>query len=390
LSCRIGKPKLGVMATRLRSLFEPLNIAAYLVWLAIGLEIWRTPASGTGLLPAGLVWPCIVVAHAAFLLLFLAGRLHSWSTRQHQALAAMQLLVALAIVSAARYSSTPVLLIVVMAQNAALYTPPRLTFIFVATNVAQFVVFWRLWQVNAPLMLTLIHGSFQLFAIMTSWYAVTAQRSRDALAAANAELVATRSLLAESVRDAERLRLARELHDVLGHKLTALKLNLRLLSRDTLTGTEPALAISAQLADELLDDIRRVVQAQRQHQGIDLRRAIEALAAPLPRPQLHLQLSDAVRIADITQADVLLRSAQEALTNTARHSQAENLWIVVRQESGQLVLDMRDDGRGSGDIRFGAGLTGMRERVVAAHGSLLVGRTVTGGVQILATIPASA
>ena len=154
----------------------------------------------------------------------------------------------------------------------------------------------------------------------------------ERLRAANADLIATRGLLAESARDAERVRIARELHDIAGHKLTALKLNLAALVRDArFSEAEPA-RLCAQLADELLADLRQLVERMRGDEGLDLRAALHALAAPFPRPRAHIEIVGDARVDNLAQAEAVLRAAQEALTNSARRSQAANLWLVLRRE----------------------------------------------------------
>jgi signal transduction histidine kinase len=377
------------MQSRRHSLLGLMNIAAYLAWLAIGLEIWFSPPLGTGLLDASAVWPAAILLHAAFLLLFVAINLRNWKITHSRVLAALQVFIALTLIACARYSFAPVLLIIVMVENAQLYQPRALALVFATTNTALLLIFWSFWRPDSPLMLVLIYASFQLFAMLTSWYAITAERSRDEFCRVNADLMATRSLLTESVRDAERLRLSRELHDVVGHKLTALKLNLKALTQDLTGAALPPAQSCSQLADELLGDIRRVVQQLRLWDGFDLRQAVESMAAAFPRPTLHLQLTEDARIPDVARAEALLRSVQEALTNAARHSKAENIWVVLRREQEQLALDIRDDGRGAGPLNFGNGLTGMRERLQAVGGALQVTRNSTGGVQLLATVPVS-
>ena len=377
------------MWTRLRTLFEPMNIAAYLAWLAIGLEIWASPAKPTGMLPADATWPALIVMHAAVLAVFLACQFAAWSQWQQRGLVWLQMLIALMMIASARYTSVPVLLIIAMAQNAQLYRPRALAVVFLLVNITMYAIFRVVWQASAPMMFMAINSSFQLFAMMTSWYAVTAERSRDALAAANADLIATRSLLAESTRSVERLRLSRELHDVVGHKLTALKLNLAALVRDPRTTPLPQVGLCATLADELLADIRGVVQQMRLHDNMDLRVAITTLAAPFPRPRAHVQIDAGTHEIGFDQAEAVLRAVQEALTNSARHGSAENIWIVLRDDAGTLALDIRDDGRGHGAVVFGNGLAGMGERLQALGGTLRVERNAAGGVQLLALLPVS-
>jgi signal transduction histidine kinase len=376
------------MWNRLRPVFEPLNFAAYLAWAGTGSELWLGPVESTGLVPDASAASVAFALHGLYLLLFVGGQLLPKHTRAPRLLLWLQLATALALIAVARFSSTPVLLVIVLSQMATCYRPPALATLFVATNIALYWLTRHLWGMQSPLVMVAIYASFQLFAMLTAWYAVTAQRSRDELAAVNADLLATRTLLAESARDSERLRLSRELHDVAGHKLTALKLNLAVLGRDPRVAASESVALCARLADELLADIRGVVQQMRMHDGMDLRGALETLAAPLPKPRVHFQLADAARVADVAQAEAVLRTVQEALTNAARHSNADNIWIALRREGERLILDIRDDGRGAGALRIGHGLSGMRERLEAIDGQLQIERNAAGGVQLQAWLPA--
>jgi signal transduction histidine kinase len=378
------------MWKRLRPLFEPMNIAAYLAWAGTGSEMWLGRVESTGLFPDALASSLALGLHGLYLLLFLTCQLLPQNSRWRHLVLWPQLATALSLIAVARYSSTPVLLVIVLAQMASRYRPAPLASIFLATNTALYLLTRDLWGMTQPLVMVSLYASFELFAMMTAWYAATAQRSRDQLAAVNADLLATRSLLAESARDSERLRLSRELHDIAGHKLTALKLNLAALARDRRLAGNEAVALCAQLADELLADIRGVVQQMRLHDGMDLRTALETLATPFPKPHVHLQLAEDARVADVAQAEAVLRTVQEALTNTARHSQADNIWIVLRRESARIELDIRDDGRAPSPIRFGNGLSGMRERLEALGGALRVERGYAGGVQLSAWFPAGA
>src|SRR3546814_7829607 len=115
-------------------------------------------------------------------------------------------------------------------------------------------------------------------------YAAQAQAMSEELRAVNADLLATRELLAESARDNERLRLSRELHDIAGHKLTALKINLAALAREARDDDE-RVRLCARLADELLAEIRGVIEQMRTDDGIELGAALAAIASP--RPEEH-------------------------------------------------------------------------------------------------------
>lgn len=377
------------MSLRQSQLFSPLNLAAFLAWAGTGAEVWFGPVRGTGLLAEPALTPTVLAMHTLFLALFVAC-LPLRSTRGKQALVWLQLALVLALLLCSRFGSAPVLLIVAVSQLAMLASPRQLALAFVASNGAFLLILQQAWHAGAPVLTVVLYASFQLFAILTSWYARSAQDSLARLATVNAELLATRSLLAESVRDSERLRLSRELHDVSGHKLTALKLNLAALARDPALAGVTTVSTCAALADELLGDIRGVVQQMRLHDGLDLRQALAAMAAPFPRPTVHLQLTDDARVADVAQAEALLRMAQEALTNAVRHGDADNLWIALRREPDGVILDVRDDGRGTDTLNFGNGLSGMRERLDALGGALRVERADGGGMRLSAWLPVAA
>lgn len=377
------------MHARWRHLLEPMSLAAYLAWGAIGVQLVTRAPTATGLLEGPLLLPLVLGMHASFLVLFVAVHLlPADQERPVLGLVLAQAVAALAMLALVRDSAAPILLIIAMAQVAQLLRPRGMALVFVAVNTVFLLELLWFWKAGAATWVFLVsHASFQLFAMVASWYAITARRSRDELAALNADLLSTRSLLAESVRDSERLRLARELHDVAGHKLTALKLNLAALRRQPELSTHAQLALCGELADELLGDLRAVVQQMRLHDGVALRQILEGIAAPFPRPRLHLEMAQGLRVETFEQAEAVVRTVQEALTNSARHGTADNLWLSLRREGDALRLELRDDGRGSGKLRFGNGLTGMRERLRAVGGDVEAGRRADGGVQLSAWLP---
>ncbi|HWT16247.1 MAG TPA: histidine kinase, partial [Patescibacteria group bacterium] len=209
----------------------------------------------------------------------------------------------------------------------------------------------------------------------------------EQLRAITAELVATRTLLAEGARDQERLRLSRELHDVAGHKLTALKLNLRALQQQSTGALAEDIASCTQLADELLGDLRGVVRQMRSDDGIDLARALASLAAPFRKPAVRIDIDPALRVDSLETAQTIVRVVQEGITNAVRHADADRVVVSLRRDGGVLRLDIGDDGRARAPIREGHGLTGMRERV-AEHGGKLEIERDAGGTTLRVALPA--
>ena len=371
-------------------LFSLLNIAAYIAWSAVAFELvfgdpstpaWLDAPSPTGVL-AGLM--------GLFLALLIVVTVCSPPENAARAMVVGQFALMVAMMLLSRSGALAILMVLVAIQVVHLWTPRWAVALLLAANAGLYFLYREVWHASAPLLSTISIASFQAFAAVTASFALDAERSRDALALTNADLLATRALLAESARDGERLRLSRELHDVAGHKLTALKLNLAALARDPRLAGDAQAALCARLADELLADIRGVVAQMRHSDGLDLGDALAVLAAPFPRPRMHLQIDAGARVGTLAQAEALLRAVQEGITNAARHSQAQNLWVVLRRDAASLRLDIRDDGRGGGDLRPGNGLRGMSERLAAVGGGLDVRRTDTGGVHLQAWLPTAA
>lgn len=378
------------MMELLKRLFAPMNIAAYIAWVAIGTEIWLREPQGTGIIGDALLPFAVMSLHVLYLVIFISCTIFEKDRLRAQLLAMSLVVVALVMCMISRFSSAPILLIVASAVTAVLFTPSRLATLFVLSNICLFLIYRVLWQVSNPLASVFIYSSFQLFAMLMAWYSNQAEKRRDEVMLLNTDLIATRSLLAETVRDSERLRLSRELHDVAGHKLTALKLNLAALARHPDLAQHKSIETCAALADELLADIRGVVQQMRLHDGMDLQSAIEKMAAPFPRPQLQLAIDEQARHAPMQQAEVLLRTVQEALTNTARHSQAQQLFVVLERNEQQWLLRIRDDGRMAHNWKKGNGLQGMTERLENLGGGLRCQHASTGGMQIEAWLPVAA
>lgn len=366
-----------------RRLLEPLSLAGYIALGAVALVMPYLDS------PAGRLSGWLLLA--AFGALFvLANALPERCERgpwMWLPTAAMPLLALALIMLDPRPGVAPVLLVIWVAMAMGFW-PRRI--VLVSALAANFAFYWILRRAGFgnPFVVVLINASFQVFSALCVYYALNARRARDALALVNADLLATRALLADSARDAERLRVARELHDVAGHKLTAMKLNLRALAADPVLGQRSEVRIAQQLSSELLDDIRHVVQALRDTRGLDLHTALRALAAPMPRPALQLEIADDATVADPAVAETLLRIVQEALTNAARHADADTLFVQLLREGDALLLQIEDDGLRGARLREGNGLSGMRERIAAARGTLTLDTNPRGALRIAARIPA--
>jgi len=202
----------------------------------------------------------------------------------------------------------------------------------------------------------------------------------------------------EAVAD-ERARIARELHDVVGHSVSVMTVQasgVRRLLREDQEREREALLVVEQTGREALAEMRKLV-------GV-LRRPEEAPALA-PQPSLkHLEkLVEQVRESGLDvdlrvegEAETLpasvdlagYRLVQEGLTNTLKHAQAKHAQVLVRYGNGEVEVTVADDGNGQGGGEgSGHGLVGLRERIAVAGGELESGPRASGGFQIRARLP---
>jgi signal transduction histidine kinase len=274
----------------------------------------------------------------------------------------------------------PVLLVIVAGELGGLEILPAFAWIAAQTAALAVIV----GQFDS---IILSFVAFQLFAYFAVRIAHREAMARQALAEANAELKVTSGLLDLSSRTEERLRIARDLHDLLGHHLTALSLNLEVASHLASGEAKASVEKSQSITKELLADVRTVVSRLREDEPVDLATALNALRDVIATPSLHIDLEN-VAVSDPAVAQVVLRAVQEIVTNAVRHSGARNLWLRLSSSDHTLDVDARDDGAGTDTIEFGNGLRGIRERVEQVNGSLEVSSMRGRGFSVHISLPA--
>jgi signal transduction histidine kinase len=232
-----------------------------------------------------------------------------------------------------------------------------------------------------------VYFPFQLLAWFTSGALAGESAAREALARVNGELLATRGLLAEASRSAERLRISRELHDVVGHRLAALSVNLEAASRvkeeDRLRFVEQAHGA----AKKLLGDVREVVTNLRRTEPVDLGAALRLMVGEVARPAIEVDCADTLILADRDVAHAVLRCTQEIVTNAIKHAGAVHLRMAVHALATGIEVTAEDDGAGASELREGNGLLGMRERLEALGGTLGIDSVPRGGFRIRLFVP---
>lgn len=217
----------------------------------------------------------------------------------------------------------------------------------------------------------LLFSSFHFFALLMKNQARSEQRAKQELQQTHQQLLATQDLLMIASQQQERSRIARDLHDVLGHHLTALTINLQVAGHLTEGEAKAKVDQCHQIAKLLLSDVRESVSALREHQQFSIYQALEKLLTAVPGVKVQWDCPQDAELADVKVAQQLLLIVQEALTNTLRHSQATEFYLSVKPVDGFLQLTIDDNGTVAQGWKPGNGLTGMKERVASCAGTLV-------------------
>lgn len=248
-------------------------------------------------------------------------------------------------------------------------------------------------RLNAELEARVEQRTFELYEAYNAL-----KQQEDALQESNKQLRALAARL-ETIREQERLDIARELHDELGQSLTALKMdvsglltrlpkrNVELRERAQDMSNQIDLTIksvrrlSSQLRPGMLDDLGLSPSLEWYAQEFQTRTGIQMILS-IPNQDLDLELSCAI---------ALFRIFQETLTNIARHAQARHVWVALHAHDGIVALKIQDDGVGidlsQARVKHSLGLLGMRERAEALNGTLEISGEPGSGTTVLVRIP---
>ena len=274
---------------------------------------------------------------------------------------------------------------------------------------------WQ-WSQIYPSLLSLVPaflfvGLSSLFVRMLEMQKERAERLFRQLEASNAELERAHVLLQDYASEVEELtivrertRLAREIHDTLGHYLSILTIQLETISK--LQERDPAraaveIAEARRVAAQSMQEVRNAVAALRPTGIAELSfaEAIMQLGKAFERnaedPALTLDLETELPPLSPDISVALYRAVQEALTNIRKHAQASKVLVRLRYEDGALELLVLDNGKGMADTTpdrhgEGFGLVGLRERIELLGGQVSYGPAEQGGYRVRVRVPVPA
>ncbi|MEB3180448.1 MAG: sensor histidine kinase [Nostocaceae cyanobacterium] len=247
-----------------------------------------------------------------------------------------------------------------------------------------------------PLLLLLSFGLTLVFVLLMMNTMIAERQIREKLAIANEKLRQYALRIEDQATLQERNRIAREIHDSLGHSLTALNLQLETalkLWESNPTKAKDFLARAKELGSKSLQDVRNSVSTMRSYslQGQSLEQAVSVLAEDVRRaigvlPDYRINLLYSLPNEANT---AIYRIVQEALTNICKHAQATAIAIDLTSDTTRLQLIISDNGKGFNieQNTTGFGLQSMRDRVLALRGKFKIITAPGAGCRIVADIP---
>ncbi len=242
------------------------------------------------------------------------------------------------------------------------------------------------------------HGVVELDRLAESYNRLAEQLDRSLLRNARLEEDQAFSRALTARLEEERRQLARELHDELGQAVTAVRAIAGAIAQRS--AEQPALHGSAQailaMTGQMQDGVRAILHRLRRPDALPAGRLGEALgqycrhwAGLYPAVTLTPELAPVERALSEDFCLTVLRLLQESLTNVARHAEANHVSVELACDEDGLELAVSDDGRGFDPTlrteRYG--VTGMRERVAACGGELLIESLASGGTRVCARLP---
>lgn len=350
------------------------KISACITWLVVsGFSLWLM--WGTGSFSAQYMFMTLLLCIAYFALWTYAANDNEAGTslwRKRIAFITLYLVI-IAIYFAIPITFVAIFMVIFSAVTRYFMSFRNAVLISPLLALPVFFVYTFYWQQNGVIINTFLFWTFNLFALVMVNTGLSEREARVQAELATRELQATQALLNEAVKQGERVRIARNIHDLLGHHLTALTIHLQVASRKSQGEVKESIEQCHQLARLLLSDVREAVSDIRDKSKLNLEGSIRSMLEKLPKLSLQLHIDKNIQIDDIQVADAIIKAVQETITNTLKHAQGRTITVTLGYRMGsdntkQLQVDISNDGQMPKMIKPGNGLSGITERLEALKG----------------------
>ncbi|NQZ86545.1 MAG: hypothetical protein HRT54_03070 [Colwellia sp.] len=282
----------------------------------------------------------------------------------------LEIVTILLLISYDRYSVAAILLVLIATQLPSMFTRKQALLLMFFVSLVHFCIAYDGSFISA-FFKVIIYFMLQVFGFSAIETVRREEKAKKELAAINQELLATRFMLKTSSQKQERLRISRDLHDVIGHQLTALSLNLEVAKHKVSKEFKPLLEDNLQLAKTLLTDVRQVVKEMRDEEQFELIASLESLINQLPNCQLKVISSPDINSLQLKQQ--LMFCLQEGVSNALRHGKANLFTFTSEKTDNSLMIELSDNGsanKAKSATSFGSGLAGMKERLIDFKGEV--------------------
>lgn len=233
-----------------------------------------------------------------------------------------------------------------------------------------------------------LFSAFNLFAIYIIHRLKNEKKAREKASHLVRELKATQQLLTATAKRDERMKIARDLHDAMGHHLTALSLQLEVAKQVVSQQGQENISRAQNITRMLLSDVREAVSELRHEKPLEVVDAIEQLVSDIEAIDIKLTIAEKFTTHDARVAEATFRSVQEGITNILKHSNADSCEINLHRTEDQVQLSIKDNGINNHGIQPGHGLTGMKERIEKLDGNFDI--TINkDGCRLLINLPDS-
>jgi len=367
--------------------------SAIFTWLLVsGASLYSmlswTPISNTQVALAAVLFLCYLF----FWLLLSQQEKYKNETTVRLLLLAITFIIVIAIYFVVPFVYTAILMVV---WSAALPHFMKIKTAFMLSpiwSLTLYLVYGLYWNFNGMVVTAMLFWTFNLFALVMVTTTIKAKESREKVEMINLELISTQQLLGQAAEQAERVRIARNIHDLLGHHLTALTINLQVAGRQleklnvgskdesSKKAIKDSIEQCHSLSKLLLSDVREAVSDIRMKSNLNIKQAILAMTERLPNIKVSLDYPNDITINDVNTADVLTRCIQESITNALKHGHAKTMHIAFLQTGDLLALSIEaalskqlkvsKTSESNPNFILGNGLKGMQERLKQIQGSV--------------------
>lgn len=378
------------------------DLAFAVVVLAAYFTTFSTVSSASSL--ALLVMIALGVAYIAIGIYGYAFAARSGKIGFHLAYFSMQILLGGMIVHLGKGEGFNAMVLLPLAGHSVVLLPQAwrviVNLLIVMAYVVALNIFSADWSVVWSGLPIFLAG--QIFIVVFTQMAVNEEKARSEVEKLVGDLGAANQRLREYALQAEELaitkernRLAREIHDGLGHYLTTIHMQIqaaRAVMKIDPQKAQDALHTAQNLTQEALVDVRRSVASFRDHpvEGQPLEKEIDKMLKGCDGMGISSDFKVLGSSRDLSPQSQLTiyRAVQEGVNNTCKHSHAERIWVTLDYTQREFIrLMIQDDGVGSSNIDGGFGLMGMRERVNLLNGEFNIATAAGDGFKLEICIP---